>query len=267
METTKEIKQYYDENVETEWGRIHNRPEFLLTCRFIDRYIKPGDTVLDIGGGPGRYSIYLANKGCDVTLLDLSPGNVKFAAEKAQEEKVIIKAVEADAREARESVEGKFDHVLLMGPMYHLLEEEDRVKALESALKCLRPGGKIYVSFINMFAAVIYTMKFAPEMMADPLEQELHKLFIEGKSYAGDAFTKAYFAKQSEILPFMERFPLEKMHLFSQEGIMSPCEGNIMSQNQEIVDLWLNLCEKTCEREDLLSWGEHLMYIGKYCGE
>ena len=67
-ENTKIIRDYYDENVQKEWDRIPNRPEFMLTCRMLDRYIKPGDKVLDIGGGPGRYSFYLAHKGCDVTL-------------------------------------------------------------------------------------------------------------------------------------------------------------------------------------------------------
>jgi 2-polyprenyl-3-methyl-5-hydroxy-6-metoxy-1,4-benzoquinol methylase len=57
--------------------------EFAVTKHFINRYIRPGDKVLDIGGGPGRYSIYLAEKGCRMTLLDLSDENVAFAAAKA----------------------------------------------------------------------------------------------------------------------------------------------------------------------------------------
>ena len=78
-ETTKIVQDFYDSQVEHEWNRIANRPEFLLTCRMLKRYIKPGDSVLDIGGGPGRYSTHLASRGCDVTLFDLSPENVKFA--------------------------------------------------------------------------------------------------------------------------------------------------------------------------------------------
>ena len=65
MNKVKAVRDYYNSAVETEWIRIENRPEFLLTCRYIDRYIKPGDKVLDIGGGPGRYSFYLAEKICE----------------------------------------------------------------------------------------------------------------------------------------------------------------------------------------------------------
>jgi 2-polyprenyl-3-methyl-5-hydroxy-6-metoxy-1,4-benzoquinol methylase len=262
-ETTKIIRDFYNAGVEVEWNRIAGRPEFLLTCRMLDRYIKSGDKVLDIGGGPGRYSLYLAEKGCDVTLFDLSPENTRFAAERAAEQGLFIQTITGDAREANRLTTEQYDHVLLMGPLYHLLEKEDRVKAVNAALNLLKQNGVIFVSFINMFAGIIYAMKFMPDIVSDPIEQEFYHTFFENRSYSGAAFTQAYFAKQDEILPFMSQFPLEKLHFFGQESITSPCEGNIMSQPKEIVDLWLDLCEKIWEREDLLSWSEHLMYVGR----
>lgn len=263
METLKAVKQYYDNNVMDEWQRIEGRPEFIITCRFIDRYVRPGDKVLDIGGGPGRYSIYLAQKGCAVTLFDLSAENIRFAEKKGAELGTRFEAIVGDARYVEERVSGQFDHILLMGPMYHLLEEADRVKAVKGALQLLKPGGVLFVSFINMVAGMIYAMKIEPEIVADQTEKEFYQAFYNHKSFAGEAFTQAYFANQDEILPFMAQFPLKKLHFLSQEGISSPCEDNIMSQPKEIRDLWLDICEKTCEREELLSWGEHLMYIGK----
>jgi len=263
-ETTREILEHYNGAVSNEWTRIEGRPEFLLTCRMLERYIKPGDKVLDIGGGPGRYSLYLAKKGCDVTLFDLSPENVRFALEQAKTQELSIKAITGDARNADELVSGLFDHVLLMGPMYHLLEEADRVKTIKASISLLKSGGSMFVSFINLFSGMIYAMKFLPEIIATdaPNEVDYMEKVIAQRSFAGDGFTKVYFIDQDEILPFMSQFPLKKLHLFGQEGITSPCESNIMSQPTEIVDLWLSFCEKTWEREDLLSWSEHLMYVG-----
>ena len=134
---------------------------------------------------------------------------------------------------------------------------------MNAALSLLKPGGIIFVSFISMFAGIIYAMKFQPDIVSDPIEQEFYNTFLENRSFSGQAFTQAYFAQQSEILPFMQQFALEKLHFFGQEGILSPCENNIMSQTRDVVDLWLDLCEKVCEREELLSWSEHLMYIGR----
>jgi 2-polyprenyl-3-methyl-5-hydroxy-6-metoxy-1,4-benzoquinol methylase len=262
MEISKIVRDYYNEGVETEWKRIAGRPEFLLTCRFIDRYIKSGDRVLDIGGGPGRYSLYLAGKGCEVTLFDLSDENIKFVKGKAIEDNVSIKTICGDARVADILLQERYDHVLLMGPMYHLLKESDRIDAVNAALKLLKPNGVIFISFINMIAGMIYAMKCQPDIIGDPCEKYFDA-FMENTSFAGGAFTQSYFSKQDEILPFMEQFPLDKLHFFGQESISSPCENNIMSQEKEIVDSWIDLCEKICEREDLLSWSEHLMYIGR----
>jgi len=262
-ETTNTIRDFYDAAVEGEWNRIAGRPEFLLTCRMLDRYIKPGDKVLDIGGGPGRYSLYLAGRGCDVTLLDLSPENVKFAKERADEQGLPLKTVAGDARDADMILREAYDHVLLMGPMYHLLEEKERIKAMNAALNVLKQDGLIYVSFISAIAGIIYYMKVAPDAIALPGETEYKTSFVLGKNYAGDAFTKAVFMQQSQILPSMAQFPLEKLHFFGQEGVLSPCEKSIMSQPQEIVDLWLDLCEQIWEREEVLSWSEHLMYVGR----
>ncbi|MHB1483072.1 MAG: class I SAM-dependent methyltransferase [Saccharofermentanales bacterium] len=263
MDTIEIVKNFYNNDVASEWNRIDGRPEFLITCRFFDRYIKPGDKILDIGGGPGRYSFYLAAKGCDVTLFDLSDASTMFAANKAIELGMSIKTLCGDARVADELLCEQYDHILLMGPMYHLLDEGDRVKSIKSALKLLKPDGVIYISFINVFAGMIYYMKYKPDMVSDPAEKIFLDAILENRSFAGQAFTQAFLARQDEILPFMEQFNLEKLHLIGQESIISPCENNIMSQQKEVIEKWIDICEKVCEREDLLSWSEHLMYIGR----
>jgi len=262
-ENTKIIRDYYDAEVQGEWNRIAGRPEFLLTCRMLDRYIKPGDTVLDIGGGPGRYSLYLAGKGCDVTLLDLSPENAKFAAQHAAEQGLRINTLAGDAREADKLVSGQYDHILLMGPMYHLLEAADRTAAVNAALRLLKQDGIIYVSFISLFAGMVYYMKYLPDFHSDTEYEKYVQNVIDGKSFGGNAFTKAFFTDQRDIIPFMGKFPLKKMHLFGQEGVTSPCEDNIKNQGQAILDLWLDFSEAVWEREEFLSYSEHLMYVGR----
>lgn len=258
------VQEHYDSDVQCEWGRLEKHPfEFVITTRMMDKYIKPGDRILDIGGGPGRYSIYYAQKGCDVTLVDLSEENVKFALEKSKELNVKIKAVSGDAREVSKFIKGEFDHVFVMGPMYHLLEEKDRIKALNEAVSLLKDRGLIYVSFILIFAGMIYDMKHAPEMLISESEQVFIDSVLNGKFYAGDAFTKAFFIDQKSIIPFMDTFHLKKKHLFGQEGILAPCEINILNQSQEVIDKWLEIAEQLCEREELLSYSEHAMYIGQ----
>ena len=131
-----EVQKYYDENSELEWQRLERHPfEMPLTLYMMEKYIRPGNRVLDVGGGPGRYSIHFAKMGCDVTLVDLSPGNVRFAMDKAAEAGVKFAAHAANCLELDTLNLNEFDHVLLMGPLYHLKEDADRKKAVEQAFE------------------------------------------------------------------------------------------------------------------------------------
>lgn len=258
------VQDHYDSDVQKEWDRLERHPfEFILTAKMMDRYIKTGDKILDIGGGPGRYSIYYAKKGCDVTLVDLSSENVKFALKKSKEMNVIIKAITGDAREVNKFIKGEFDHIFVMGPMYHLLDEKDRIKALNEAITLLKKGGLIYVSFILMFSGMIYGMKYAPELLLLETEKIYIDSVLNSKSYSGDAFTKAFFINQKDIIPFMNKFHLEKKHLFGQESILSPCEEIMLNQPHEVIDKWIEVAEQLCEKDELLSYSEHAMYIGQ----
>ena len=176
--------------------------------------------------------------------------------------KLTIKTIAGNALDVDQLVDEQFDHILLMGPMYHLFDEADRIKAVHASINLLKPHGVLFVSFINMFAGMVYAMRNMPQIVLEQSEHSYLSAFVENRSFAGMAFTQAYFASQNEILPFMSQFPLEKLHLFGQECITSPCEDKIMSQPIEVIDAWLDLCEKVWEREDLYSFSEHLMYVG-----
>jgi SAM-dependent methyltransferase len=267
MDGTEIIREYYNAGVLTEWERLERHPvEFAVTKHYIDRYAGPGDRVLDIGGGPGRYSLHLARRGCSVTLLDLSDENVKFARDRAAEAGLPLTAVQGDARAADRLVGGVFDCVLLMGPIYHLLEGRQRVEAVNAALRLLRPGGTLFVSFISLYAGFSYYMKEGPQLALEESEREYVDCYLQNRTYCGDAFTRACFIAPKDILPFMARFPLRKLHLFGQEGIVSPCEKNLYACDENVVKRWTEIALATCEREEFLAFPEHLMYVGRYAG-
>ncbi len=264
---TSIIQAYYDANAELEWRRLDEHPfEFLLTTHMMERYIRPGERVLDIGGGPGRYAVHFAQRGCAVTLVDLSAENVRLARQKAEEANVALKTYVKNCLQLGELQLGSFDHVFLMGPIYHLLDPADQTRAVETALSYLRPGGKLYVSFIQVFAGMLYDLKNGGNIIRDSTEPDT-KPIVEavavGDDYRGRAFTRACFTHQRNILPFMEQFPLEKLHLFGQEGILSPNEPEILLRDDEEIACWLEIAKKYLEVPELLALSEHAMYIGK----
>ena len=267
-ENIETVRQYYNRGAEHEWDRLGSRHpvEFLLTTWMMDKYVRPGDAILDIGGGPGRYSIHYAKKGCAVTLAELSEANVDLARRKAAEAGVPLTAYAKNCLELEDLDLGQFDHVFLMGPLYHLTDEADRVRAVEIALRHLKPGGKLYVSFIMVFARVIYDLQNAGHIAADcadPNTAAIIQAAASGQDYGGPDFTTAYFYHQRNILPFMERFGLEKLHFFGQEGILAPNEPQLLERDREEFDQWIALAKKYLELPEFLSWSEHAMYIGR----
>jgi S-adenosylmethionine-dependent methyltransferase len=263
-QTTKIVKEFYENNVESEWDRLQRHYiEFDINRNLMDKYIKPGDSVLDVGGGPGRYSLYFADRGCDVTLVDLSCANIEFAKKKANERGIQLKAFAGDARETDNFTHEQYDHILLMGPLYHLLEEADRVKAIEACIKLLKPGGILYAAFISSYANVIYYATEAPQLILKPECQADFMTFKEDKPFKGQAFTQVYFTKTGDVIPFMSRFALEKLHLISSESFLAPFELMLHDQPKAVNEAWIQLGIEVCEREDLLSYAQHLLYVGK----
>ncbi len=266
-----EVQKYYDENSEMEWQRLERHPfEMPLTLYMMEKYIRPGDRVLDVGGGPGRYSIHFAKMGCDVTLVDLSPGNVRFAMDKAAEAGVKFAAHAANCLELDTLNLNEFDHVLLMGPLYHLKQDADRKKAVEQALHCLKTGGNLYASFILDFAGIIYDLKNGGYVEQDFAEgtqsAQLITDILEGKDYTGPSFCSSRFSHQDNILPFMAQFPLEKLHLFGQEGILSVNELELMKRSEGEISCWIQIAKRLLEVPELLALSEHAMYIGQKTG-
>ena len=114
------IERYYDEQVQREWERMErHRTEFAVTMRALVEYLPPAPArVLDCGGGPGRYAIELARRGYEVTLFDLSAGNLRMAQGKAEEAGVALAGCEqGTATDLSRFPDDAFDAVLLMGPL------------------------------------------------------------------------------------------------------------------------------------------------------
>ena len=258
------IRNFYDQNSQLEWDRLDRHPfEFAITTRMMDRYIKAGDSILDIGGGPGRYSLHYLEKGNPVTLTDLSQGNIDFAMRLASERELPLRSLACDALLIQEYVEDKFDHVFLMGPLYHLLDEAERIQAVKSAIAMLKPNGILYASFLLMFSGIIYFLREAPEQVVQPSEKVWLDAVRQQISWGGNAFTRAFFIDQDKVLPFMQQFDLEILHLFGQEGITSTHNYDLQMQPEEIQNAWINLSVDMCEIPKYLSHSEHAMVVAR----
>ena len=170
-----------------------------------------------------------------VTLCDFSPGCIAFAREKAEEANLPLAAFAVDARNIASLTTESFDHVLLMGPLYHLLEAHERETAMCAALSRLKPGGTIAVSFIGSYSGMLYAMRAFPEVILRAKEQEY---FENRQAFAGTGFTDVYFERHQHVLPFMGKFQLETLHFLSSESFFAPCSDRLYAQSEETATLW-----------------------------
>jgi 2-polyprenyl-3-methyl-5-hydroxy-6-metoxy-1,4-benzoquinol methylase len=264
MDSIETVRKFYDETVNYEWERLdRHKVEFELTKRYLNRYIKPNDKVLDLGGGPGKYSLYLAELGCEVTLADLSQKNVDFGLNKAKEHGLPLSGMCVDSRDLSSIEDGQYDHVLCMGPMYHLKDETDRVKTINECFKKLKPNGIIFVAFVSSYSFVWDYLIRNPDLILNNERKSQLNIMLDDENFVGRGFTDNFFIRPKDVLPFFEQFNLEKLHLINCESFLYLREAELLSQTPEVVTAWLDLAEQVCEREDMLSLAEHIMYIAR----
>ena len=265
-EETEAIRKNYNLDPLKEWNRLQkNHPfEKYITTRMMDRYLHPGSAILDIGGGPGHYSIHYARQGHTLTLLDLSDGNVRFAKKKARQYGVKITALQGDALDLSRFGDNSFDAVFLMGPLYHLMNEENRRRAIGEAKRVLKPGGCLFSSFILMFGGVIYGLREIPETILDPDEQILFDICAKDEGLAFRAFTYAYLTTVRDAKALLESVPgLRTETVFGQEGILAAYRNVLQQYPKKIREAWYEYALRFCEKEDYLTHSEHLMIVSR----
>ena len=149
------VRAYYERGEERERlsdGR--GQLEFLRTTEIVGRNLPPRPAVIaDIGGGPGRYALWLASLGYQVEHRDLMPLHVTQLRVDAAAVSGIRTAI-GDAR-ALDLPDASADAVLLLGPLYHLASRADRMTAIREAARILRPGGVLFAAAISRWATRI----------------------------------------------------------------------------------------------------------------
>ncbi|MBD7945342.1 MULTISPECIES: class I SAM-dependent methyltransferase [Psychrobacillus] len=264
-----DIINYY--NQFDEWGRLEREPiEFQVNWHYIKRYLPPAGNILDNGAGPGKYSIKLAMEGYRVTLTDLTPKLVEIAKEKAEEfhlENHFSDFLVADARDLSGIQDEQFDAALMLGPMYHLQEEADRIKAIRELHRVTKKNGLVFIAFMPRIKHILTSLMYPENWKPNNQMKSIQQFNDTGSFNHQEAgrFTGAYYFNIEEIKPFMEAHGFESLELIG---------SNVASiLNKENWDYWKdkgeqeykNLIDLLIEKANdpyILGISSHLLYIG-----
>jgi SAM-dependent methyltransferase len=219
-----EVTAHYADGYEAErLARGQGQIELARTQELLQRFLPPlPAVVLDVGGGPGRYALWLARLGYTVHLIDALPLHVELArqASAAQPEAPLASAAVGDAR-TLEWGDASADAVLLMGPLYHLTERADRIGALSEARRVLRPGGVALAIGVSRFASTLDGLRNG--LFADPeferiVEGDLRDGQHRNPTNHPNYFTTAYFHLPEELQGDIEAAGLRHEATLAVEG-------------------------------------------------
>lgn len=148
METTQYLVDFYNHyDEDCRLTSRHGTVEFLTTMRYIEKYLKSGDHILEIGAGTGRYSHTLARQGYTVNAIELVEHNIEvFQKNTLSNENISV--IQGNALDLSVFPDNQFDITLLLGPLYHLYNKADKQQAIQEALRVTKQGGIIFVAYV-----------------------------------------------------------------------------------------------------------------------
>lgn len=227
--------------------------EFLTTVRYIDKYLRPGMRILDIGAGTGEYSLYYSGKGYEVSAVELSESNLQvFRSRLSSEDKIDLR--EGNALDLSCYEDESFDIVLLFGPLYHLHDRVDRLRCISEAKRVCKPDGKLFFAFI------------ANDIVILTMFSEVPDYFISG-AYDKESFRLVDFPFVFHTLDACRELlgdgGVRLLHEVAADGVSELMQRQINAMDAESYLQYLRYHYYICEKPECLGMSNHLLFVGE----
>ena len=258
MDTVKALTDFYS-NYDEE-GRLlskHGRVEFLTTMRYIEKYMRPGMRILEIGAATGRYSHTLARQGHQVDAVELVQHNIDMFNSLTQPgENVTIR--QGDARDLSFLQDEQYDLVLLLGPMYHLFTREDQKRALSEALRVTKTGGILMASYCGNEATMVQYC-FGLGM----LKEEKYQKLVDPVTFKASSDPAELFElyRREDIDALMSDFTTQRLHYVGTDMATNYMRQVIDEMDEALFELYLRYHFVICERPDCVGVSHHILDI------
>ncbi len=229
------------------------RVEFLTTVHYIEKYLKDGDKILDIGAGAGEYSLYFARKGYEVSALELADANIAaFKKKLTPEDKIDL--VQGNALDLSRYADKSFDIVLLFGPLYHLKNDADKQKCISEAKRVCKDGGKIFFAFIsNDF---VFLTEFGYDVN-----------YFSNGDYDKETFKLNDFPFVFHTVGAARKLladgGINILHEVASDGASELLAARINEMSDEDYTQYLRYHFYICEKPELLGMTNHLLFMGE----
>lgn len=235
----------------------HGMVEYLTTMRYVGKYLNAGMRILEIGAATGRYSHALAMQGYRVDAVELLEHNIEiFKENTASGEPVTI--TQGNAMDLSEFEDETYDITLLLGPMYHLFTEEDKLKALAEAIRVTKRGGTVFVAYCGNDSTIL---QFC--FMRGMLKDERYRELIDPVTFKAQSDPAELFElhRKEEIDALRSRFAVTQLHFVAADGFANYMRQMLAEMDDDLYEQYIKYHFATCERQDMVGYSNHLLDI------
>jgi SAM-dependent methyltransferase len=264
-----EVAEHYGLGLEDARLRTgHGRLEWIRTQEVLARVLPPPPaTVLDVGGGTGAHALPLAARGYAVHLRDPVPMHVEQARAASRAGQVKLASAEVGGALELAWPPESADAVLLLGPLYHLTEADERLRALLEARRVVRPGGVVVAAGISRFASTLDGLRTGA--LHEPgfeaiVERDVREGQHRNPSGRPEWFTTAYFHRPHELRDELARAGLEPEALVAVEGAgFTLADPDRWLDDPGKRERLLRAIRRVESEPSLLGAGGHLLAVGR----
>jgi len=229
------------------------RVEFITTVKYIEKYLKPGSNIIDIGAGAGEYSLYFANQGHSVTAVELAENNIAaFRAKLPPGLNIDLRQGNACNLSAFNN--DSFDIVLLLGPLYHISDPKDREACINEAKRVCKPGGTIFFAYISN-DMVVLTQTFYYDLNYLVNGEYNHETF-QLNNFPFVFFTVADAREE------LVNAEIKLLHEIAVDGVSELLADKINQLDDAGYEQYLRYHFYCCEKPEMLGRSNHLLFVG-----
>ena len=267
FDRVKGYYRYFDEKnrlISSGSGKL----EFMMSMDLLKRCLPEKGTILDLGGGAGAYSVPLAAEGYKVFLADLSEELIQQAEEQNREVEHPVICNVVNAIDLSLYNDGQFDVVLVMGPLYHLLEASERDQCIAEVNRVLKPGGIVFATFLPYLSGSIGVVdrffNHPNQVDADTIKEVFRSGKFNNLSTAG--FQEGYYPTPEEIEELFKNHGFSKQQIRSIRGFGWGREERFFRAQEKDPDMFkvmIDMINETAENKAIVETCGHAAYVGK----
>ena len=268
------VRDYYKSFGENEWHRLtcpEGTIEFAVTTHALNEYLPEHGRILDLGGGPGRYTIWLAQRGYKVVLADLSPNLLHTARATIAEAGVQSKVEDilvCDACNLSCFDDDSFDAVLCLGPFYHLTEPADREQAASELVRVVKPKCTAFIALIPIYTFIRRTLAHKDEQHHLARSEYVSRLMNEGVFFndVPNRFNAGYGVRPQEVALFFEKHGLKTVEILADTGFAAPYAqhlAELAESDPKAYEMVMQIIISTAHDPSIWGASNHLLYVGQ----